>query len=234
MNIGLITDSEVIKISYNYYLKNKKDIPIQSIEAFLRQIIGWRNYVYVLYMLEGKTMFESNQLRHYNKLPYKQLWTATTNITPIDDAINYIIRYSYTHHIQRLMFLGAYLLLLNIDPKEVYRIFMEWTIDAYDWVMVPNIFGMSQYATPLMMTRPYFSSYNYLLKMSNYKKAEWCSIWEALYYTFINKHKKMLKKNYAFAMQVKNLTNKSIIERKRLFSIAKDYKQELNITARKN
>ena len=223
MNIGILTDKEVVKISYSYYLKNKKEIPIQSIEAFLRQIIGWRNYVYVLYMLEGTNMFESNQLDHTNRLPYKRLWTGTTGILPIDNIIQKIVKYSYAHHIERLMFLGSYLLLLNIDPKQVYRIFMEWTIDAYDWVMVPNIFGMSQYASPIMMTRPYFSSYNYLLKMSNYKKDDWCLIWEALYYTFINKHRKMLAKNYAFASQVKNLDNKSIHDRKKLFAIAKDY-----------
>jgi len=229
MNIGLITDKEVVHTSYKYYNEHIKEIPIQSIEAFLRQIIGWRNYVYVLYMLEGKTMFESNQLEHYNKLPYKKLWTANTNIKPIDDIINNIIKYSYTHHIQRLMFLGSYLLLLNIEPKQVYRIFMEWTIDAYDWVMVPNIFGMSQYATPIMMTRPYFSSYNYLLKMSNYKKDDWCLIWEALYYSFLNKHYKMLKKNYAFSRQIKHLDNKSVSDKNKLFSIAKKYISNLSL-----
>ena len=223
MNIGLITDTEVVKISYDFYLKNQEDIPIQSIEAFLRQIIGWRNYVYVLYMLEGKTMYNSNLLKHHNKLPYVRLWTATTNIKPIDNIINKIIKYSYAHHIERLMFLGSYLLLLNIEPKQVYNIFMEWTIDAYDWVMVPNIFGMSQYASPIMMTRPYFSSYNYLIKMSNYKKDDWCIIWKALYYSFLNKHHKLLIKNYAIATQVKNLDKMAITDRKKLFTIAKNY-----------
>ncbi len=227
MNIGIITDRDVVNISYKYYLKHQDEIPLESIEAFLRQIIGWRNYVYVLYMLEGKNMFESNQLKHTNEMPYDRLWNGTTGILPIDNIIKKIVKYSYAHHIERLMFLCSYLLLLNIDPKQVYKIFMEWTIDAYDWVMVPNIFGMSQYATPLMMTRPYFSSYNYLLKMSNYKRDEWCKIWEGLYYTFLNKHRKILSKNYAFASQVKNLDNKSLNEKKKLFAIAKDYQDRL-------
>lgn len=227
MNIGIITDKEVVNISYKYYLKHQDDIPLESIEAFLRQIIGWRNYVYVLYILEGKNMFESNQLEHTNELPYDRLWNGTTGILPIDNIINKIIKYSYAHHIERLMFLGSYLLLLGIDPKQVYNIFMEWTIDAYDWVMVPNIFGMSQYSSPIMMTRPYFSSYNYLLKMSNYKKDEWCVIWGALYYTFLNRHRKLLIKNYAFASQIKNLDNKSLNEKKKLFAIAKDYQDRL-------
>ena len=227
MNIGILTDREVIKHTLKFYNKDREQIPIESIEAFLRQIIGWRNYVYVLYMLEGEQMYESNQLNHTNILPYTSLWEGTIGIEPVDDAIKYIIKYSYTHHIQRLMVLGSYLLLLEIDPKEVYRIFMEWTIDAYDWVMVPNIFGMSQFATPIMMNRPYFSSYNYLLKMSNYKNAEWCEIWKALYYSFISKHKKILSKNYAFASQVKNWEKKSTSEKKELLTISNNYKINL-------
>ena len=227
MNIGILTDREVIKHTLKYYKKNHNQIPLTSIEAFIRQIIGWRNYVYVLYMLEGKNMYETNQLKHKNDLPYKHLWEASTNILPVDDAIKNIIKYSYTHHIQRLMVLGSYLLLLEIDPKEVYRIFMEWTIDAYDWVMVPNIFGMSQFATPQMMTRPYFTSYNYLLKMSNYKNAEWCEIWKALYYSFINRHQKLLAKNYAFASQVSNWKKKSTKEKKELLQISNEYKKTI-------
>ena len=227
MNIGILTDREVIKHTLAYYKKNHQQIPLGSIEAFIRQIIGWRNYVYVLYMLEGKNMYESNQLNHTNRLPYRRLWEGTTGIEPVDDAIKNIIKYSYTHHIQRLMVLGSYLLLLEIEPKEVYRIFMEWTIDAYDWVMVPNIFGMSQFATPIMMNRPYFSSYNYLLKMSNYNNAEWCNIWKALYYSFISKHKKILSKNYAFASQVKNWDKKTPSEKKELLRIGNNYKINL-------
>ena len=115
---------------------------------------------------------------NFHKLPYKQLWTATTEIKPIDDIIKKIIKYAYAHHIERLMYLGSYLLLLQIKPKEVYKIFMEWTIDAYDLTMVPNIMGMSQYATDIMMTRPYFSSYNYILRMS--KKDDWCDKWGSI------------------------------------------------------
>ena len=227
MNIGILTDKEVIKITLNYYNNHTKKIPLQSIEAFLRQIIGWRNYVYVLYLLEGPTLYKSNQLNHTNKLPYTQLWEGTTNILPVDDTIKNIVKYSYTHHINRLMILGSYLLLLETDPKEVYKIFMEWTIDAYDWVMVPNIFGMSQYSTSMIMTRPYFSSYNYILKMSNYKKDDWCLTWQALYYSFINKHKKLLSKNYAFASQVYNWNRKSAQEKKDLLKTSKNYIESL-------
>jgi deoxyribodipyrimidine photolyase-related protein len=92
----------------------------------------------------------------------------------------------------------------QIDPKEVYRYFMEWSIDAYEWVMVPNIFGMSQYADGgIMMKRPYFSSSNYILKMSNYKRGEWCAVWDAAYYEFLKKNKAFFKNNYFYANSLK-------------------------------
>lgn len=228
MNIGLITDTEVVNTSYNFYLENHKSISIQSFEGFIRQVIGWRNYVYTLYLLEGDKMYESNLLNHHNQLPTRKFWEGKTGIIPIDSIINKIVKYSYAHHIERLMYLGNFMLLCLIDPKEVYRIFMEWTIDAYDWVMVPNVFGMSQYATNIMMTRPYFSSSNYILKMSSYKKNNyWENILNALYYNFINKHQNILRKNYAVAQQVKHWDNKTDEEQKELLTTAKKYLSEL-------
>lgn len=223
MNIGLITDTEVIKISYEYYQTNKK-IPIQSFEGFIRQIIGWRNYVYTIYLLEGEKMYESNYLKHNNKLNYEKMWLGETKIKPIDSIINKLVNYAYAHHIERLMYLGNFMLLCQIDPKDVYRIFMEWSIDSYDWVMIPNVFGMSQFASTIMMTRPYFASSNYINKMSDFKKdGEWDKIWNALYYNFINKHQNILRKNYAVAQQVKHWDNKNDQEKKDLINIAKKY-----------
>jgi len=146
---------------------------------------------------------------------------------PIDFLINKIKAYAYVHHIERLMYLSNWLLMNEINPKEVYRIFMEWTIDAYEWVMIPNIFGMGQYSTNIMMTRPYFSSSNYILKMSNFKKGEWCKTWDAVYYSFINKNKKLLASNYSTAMQVKHWDNKSKEEQKELLLLAKTYQKKI-------
>ncbi len=223
MNIGLLKDSDVINISYEFYKNN--NIKISSFEGFIRQIIGWRTYVYALYILEGKHMFNSNQLNNKKKISDK--WWNTVNIEPIDFLINKIKKHAYVHHIERLMYLSNWMLMNNIHPKEVYRIFMEWTIDAYEWVMIPNVFGMGQFATDIMMTRPYFCSSNYILKMSNFKKAEWCNIWDAVYYSFINKHEKLLASNYATAMQVKHWKNKTKIEQKELLDKAKKYQREL-------
>jgi deoxyribodipyrimidine photolyase-related protein len=222
MNIGLLTDIEVVNISYEYYLQNDNKISIQSYEGFIRQVIGWRNYVYLLYNLERENLFEANQLNHTN-LINKNWWKASLNIEPIDFIINKIINYSYAHHIERLMYLGNFMLLCKIHPKEVYKIFMEWTIDAYDWVMVPNVFGMSQYASDIMMTRPYFSSSNYICKMSDFKKGEWTKTWDALYYSFIGTHAKLFRHNYAIARQVILWTNKTKSEQRAYNQIANEY-----------
>jgi len=220
LNIGLLTDIEIVNISNEFYLQN--NIKIQSYEGFIRQIIGWRNYMYLIYNLERDNLFNSNLLNHHNKISEKW-WLGTTTIPIIDFIINKIVNYSYAHHIERLMYLGNFMLLCKIHPKEVYKIFMEWTIDAYDWVMVPNIFGMSQYASDIMTTRPYFSSSNYIMKMGNFvEKGDWCIIWDALYYSFIHEHMELFKKNYAIAQQVNNWLKKD--NKKEIINIANKFK----------
>ena len=105
---------------------------------------------------------------------------------------------------------------------------MEWTIDAYEWVMIPNVYSMSQYADGgLIMTRPYFSSSNYILKMSDYKKGTWCKTLDALYYNFINKHKTYLSKNYSTSRQVAFWNKKSALEQKNIIKIAYDYLKKI-------
>lgn len=229
MNIGILPDILVVKITNDYYIKHKTKIPIASFEGFIRQVIGWRNYVYSIYMLEP-TMYNKNFLNFNNKID-ERYWLATTDIKPIDTIITNIVKYSYVHHIERLMYLGNWFLINMIDPKEVYRIFMEWTIDAYDWVMVPNVMGMSQYADGgRMMTRIYFSSSNYIDKMSTFKKSkteDWWKIWDAIYYSFINKNIGILENNYATARQVKHWKNKTQSEKNKLLQIAHDYQKKL-------
>ncbi len=225
MNIGILPDICVLIIVQKYYNKNKSKIPIASYEGFIRQVIGWRNYMYSIYLLEPN-MYHLNKLKHHNTIS-DNYWTANTNIKPLDTIIKNIVKYSYVHHIERLMILGNWFLINQSDPKEVHRIFMEWCIDAYDWVMVPNVMGMSQYADGgKIMTRIYFSSSNYINKMSNFKKIkseEWWRIWDAKYYSFINKHQDLLKKNYATSRQVAFWLKKSSSEKKKLLKIANDF-----------
>jgi len=226
MNIGILTDTMVIKKVNDYY--NKHTVPIASFEGFIRQVIGWRNYVYSIYMLEPK-MYDMNKMGHTHKIN-STYWTGI-DIRPIDSTIQKIVKYSYANHIERLMILGNWFLINQKDPKEVHRIFMEWTVDAYDWVMVPNVMGMSQYADGgMMMTRIYFSSSNYIEKMSDYKKKSnetWWKIWDAIYYNFIDKHYDLLKSNYATARQAAHWRKKSQKEKLEILENSKKYIKNL-------
>lgn len=193
LNIGLITPEEVIQSALEAYEKGL--VAINSVEGFLRQIIGWREFIRGCYVIKGTEQRTSNVFKHRKPIPYK-FWKGQTGIDPIDQTIKKILKTGYCHHIERLMILGNFLLLCECDPNEVYQWFMEHFVDAYDWVMVPNIYGMSQYADGgVMTTKPYISGANYILKMSNYPKGTWVPIWDGLFWQFIEKHKKLFSEN---------------------------------------
>ena len=193
LNSGLLTPQEVLKGIIDYSQQN--DIRFNSLEGFVRQVVGWREFLRAVYTLQGQKQKESNFWGFEHKLP-PQFYDATTGIDPVDHIIKRVLTNAYAHHIERLMVLGNFMLLCEIAPKEVYRWFMELFIDAYEWVMVPNIFGMSQYADGGMITtKPYISSSNYIRKMSDFKPGPWCDIWDSLFWRFIHTHKKVFAQN---------------------------------------
>lgn len=197
LNTGLLTPDYVVQETLKFSKKEK--VPLNSLEGFIRQIIGWREFVHCVYRLEEKNE-RKNYFNHTNKLP-KSFYDGSTTLEPVDSTIKKVLTYAYAHHIERLMILGNILLLCCIDPDEIYTWFMELFIDAYDWVMVPNVYSMSQFADGgLMTTKPYFSSSNYVLKMSNYQKNRWNKIWDALFWNFMHEHRKKLAKNPRLAL----------------------------------
>ena len=222
LNIGLLTPEFIVDKIVKYFREHKSREFYFSIEGYIRQIIGWREYVRMVYLFKSTDLLK-NKLKHKNKLlPIKKL---KTNIYPIDHLIEKTKKWCWIHHIERLMFIGNYFFLCKINPKDVMKFYMEnISLDAYEWVMIPNVYGMSQYSgLNLMTTRPYFSSSNYLLKMSNYKKGEWCKIFDALYYNFINDHQKILKNNYSTANSVNNWNKKTSLQKKEIIKIAKQH-----------
>jgi len=187
LNVGLLNPRQVVEQAINA-AKSDEKIELNSLEGFVRQIIGWREYVRLIYELEGKRQKESNHWNNTNPMPHS-FYTASTGIPPVDRAIDRIRRFGYLHHIERLMVIGNFALLCEIDPDEVYRWFMEMSIDSYDWVMTPNVYGMSQFADGgLITTKPYISSSNYVRKMSDYPEGDWCDVWDGLFWRFIKRH----------------------------------------------
>ncbi len=200
LNTGLITPAYVIEQSIAFAETN--NIPINSLEGFVRQIIGWREFIRGIYESRGSDERTRNFWGFTKKIPIS-FYNGTTGIYPIDQTIKKTLETGYCNHIERLMVLGNFMLLCEFDPDEVYRWFMELFIDSYDWVMVPNVYGMSQFADGgLMATKPYISGSNYLMKMSNYKKGEWQAVWDGLFWRFMDTHRSFFKQNPRLGMLV--------------------------------
>ena len=201
LNVGLISPKEIIDACLLYAKENK--VPINSTEGFVRQIIGWREFIRGVYITRGSEERTTNFWKFKKKIPVS-FYTGTTGIPPIDITIKKVLETGYCHHIERLMVLGNFMLLCEFDPDDVYRWFMELFIDSYDWVMVTNVYGMSQFADGgLMASKPYISGSNYLMKMSNYKKGEWQAVWDGLFWRFMNSHRDFFLSNPRLGMLVR-------------------------------
>lgn len=203
LNVGLLQPMQVVKTALEY--AQKYEVSLNSLEGFIRQIIGWREFVRGVYVYKGVEERTRNFWKFTTPLP-KTFYTADTGIVPLDITLKKVTHTAYCHHIERLMVLGNFMLLTEIETDSVYRWFMEMFIDAYDWVMVPNVYGMSQFADGgIMSTKPYISGSNYLMKMSDYPKGDWQHSWDGLYWNFIDKHWDFFTKNPRLKMMCRLL-----------------------------
>jgi deoxyribodipyrimidine photolyase-related protein len=211
LNTGLLTPQFVVDEALKFAAKN--NVPFNSVEGFIRQIIGWREFIRMVYAFKGVEERTRNYWGFTRKIP-ASFWNGTTGIPPIDMTIKKVLETGYCHHIERLMVLGNFMLLCEFDPDEVYEWFMIFFIDAYDWVMVPNVYGMSQFADGgLMSTKPYISGSNYLMKMGNYEKGEWQVIWDGLFWHFMDKQRKFFLSNPRLGMLV-HMFDKMAVEKR--------------------
>ena len=222
LNIGLVTPFEVLKELENYY----DNVPINSYEGFLRQIIGWREFIRGIYQDKSEIQENGNFLSHTKKLNLNW-YSGNTKIKPLDDAIKFTLKYGYSHHINRLMIIGNIMNLSEVHPKQIYNWFMEMYVDSSDWVMVPNVFGMATFADGgIMSTKPYICGSNYILKMSDYKKDDWCDILDGLYWRFIRNNNEFLGKNPRLSLMVNALKKIEEGRRKNIFKKAEIFIEE--------
>lgn len=232
-NIGLITPDDIVQ-HVKQYKKN-----IASKEGFIRQVIGWREYCYFTYDLYYKNLI-SNSLYKSNKYTIpKHVWNKSTQIPPIDNILKNVSQNGYSHHIERLMGIGNFLILIETNTKSIYEWFQTMYIDAYDVFMVPNVYGMLCYskltANYHMMTRPYFASSNYLIKMSDYKSSsepevklddkiyKWDEIMDSLYWYHIYKYSEEFKKIYATSSGVARFNKFDSNKKKKIIELANNY-----------
>lgn len=192
LNMGLLQPQDVVRAVISAF--QQQSLPISSVEGFLRQIIGWREYVRLMYQLKGVQLRNANYFGHTRTLT-DAWYQGSTGIPLLDSVILKAHSTAYTHHIERLMVVGNIMLMCEINPHQIYTWFMEHSIDAFDWVMVPNVYGMSQFAAgPLMTTKPYLSGSAYLKKMGA-TRGDWEQVVDGLYWRFLSRHKDQLASN---------------------------------------
>jgi deoxyribodipyrimidine photolyase-related protein len=226
LNSGLLTPEQVVRETLSF--AKTHEVPLASLEGFLRQIIGWREFIRGIYQNFSDQQENSNFFQHKKKLS-DDWYKGTTGIAPLDHAIKKVLKYGYNHHIERLMVIGSLMLLLEVDPKEAHRWFMEMYIDSSDWVMGPNVFGMALFSDGgIFATKPYFCGSNYYRKMGGYKANEtWCDAVDGLYWGFIDKHQSFFRKNPRLSMMVRTLEKMDPAKRKRLSKSAEELKKRI-------
>ncbi|OYT93403.1 MAG: cryptochrome/photolyase family protein [Burkholderiales bacterium PBB3] len=213
MNLKLLNPREVVQAAEDAYRAGQA--PLAAVEGFIRQILGWREYVRGIYWTQMPDYLERNALNAQAELP-TWYWTGDTDMACLRDAIGQTLEHGYAHHIQRLMVTGLYALLLGVKPQAVHQWYLSVYVDAVEWVELPNTLGMGQFGDGgLMASKPYVASGKYIQRMSNHCKGckydpalstgETACPYTTLYWDFLNRHEVMLKKNPRMAMQLKNL-----------------------------
>ena len=169
LNIGLLKPLDVCRKAEKAFFDGRA--PLNSVEGFIRQIIGWREYIRGIYFLQGPNYTQNNYLDHNRPLP-SLYWGKESGLNCLDQCVKQTEEFSYAHHIQRLMVTGNFALLTGVSPYEIHEWYLSVYIDAFEWVEAPNTIGMSQFADGgVVASKPYVSSGAYINKMSNYCKS---------------------------------------------------------------
>jgi deoxyribodipyrimidine photolyase-related protein len=213
LNVKLLNPREVVQAAETAYRQGKA--PLAAVEGFIRQILGWREYVRGIYWTQMPGYLEGNALDAQEQLP-AFFWTGDTDMACLRDALKQTLAQGYAHHIQRLMVIGLYTLMRGVHPKEVHAWFLSVYVDAVEWVELPNTLGMAQFGDGgLMGSKPYIASGKYIQRMSNH--CQGCRFdpaqstgtaacpYTTLYWDFLMRHRRLLEKNPRMGMQLKNL-----------------------------
>jgi deoxyribodipyrimidine photolyase-related protein len=213
LNLKLLNPREVIQDAERAY--HEGHAPLNAVEGFIRQILGWREYVRGVYWRFMPDYADRNGLDAHAPLP-AFYWTAETEMTCLRQCIQQTLDRGYAHHIQRLMVTGLFALLLGVEPKQVHEWYLAVYVDAVEWVELPNTLGMSQFADDgVMATKPYCASGNYIRRMSNYcsdcrydpsrRTGDDACPFTTLYWDFLMRHKERLGQNRRMGLQLYNL-----------------------------
>ena len=213
LNLGLITPDIIIQKIMTYH--HSKGVRLNSLEGYIRQIIGWREFMRGIYQNFSKEMESGNFFKNTRKMK-DTFYDGNTGLDPLDHAIKNADKFGWSHHIERLMILSNIMNLCEVEPKSVYKWFMEMFVDSSDWVMVPNVYGMGLFSDGgIFATKPYICGSSYFMKMMDFKRGDWCNVMDGLYWRFIDRNRKFFLKNPRLSMMVR-IFDKMKEDRKKL------------------
>lgn len=236
LNLKLISPRRVIDAAVRAF--DRGEASLASVEGFVRQVLGWREFVRGLYWTNMPDYLESNALQALAPLP-EFYWTGRTEMRCLAETIGQSLQYGYAHHIQRLMVTGLFALLLGVEPKRVHEWYLAIYVDAVEWVELPNTLGMSQFADGGMMgSKPYVASGKYIQRMSNYcagcrynpaqASGENACPFTTLYWDFLIRHRDQFRRHPRVAMQWRNLSRLNPAKRAAISRWANALRAEFN------
>jgi deoxyribodipyrimidine photolyase-related protein len=237
LNTKMIDPYEVVQKAEHHWRSHHDNLPIQQVEGFIRQILGWREYMRIIYWNEMPGYAQKNFFEAQRKLP-EYYWTGHTHMKCIEHAVSQSLDYAYAHHIQRLMVTGNFAMMAGIDPDEVDRWYLGIYIDAFEWVEITNTRGMSQFADGgIVGTKPYAASASYMHKMGEYcsachydrkkKHGEKACPFNSLYWHFIDQCREKMPKNQRMSMMYRLLDKMDRTEKDKVMNQAQWYLENL-------
>ncbi len=234
LNLGLLHPAEVVGRALQAYQEG--GIPLSSIEGFVRQIIGWREYIYHIYRREMPGLAQANQLEAHRPLP-PLYWGAPTRMRCLNSVIQRVWQRGYAHHIERLMVLANFALLYGANPQELNRWFISAFVDSADWVMVPNVLGMGVFASPILSSKPYAASGKYIARMGNHCERCFYKVQEtlgeracpfnSLYWDFLAQHRARLEGHPRLGALFRHWDRRSSAEQQAIHQQAQRLRQGL-------
>ncbi len=224
LNVGLLNPQDVVDAALTY--ADTEDVDLSNLEPLIRRVLGWREYVRGLYVTQHISL-RSGGGQIQQPLP-NAFWQGTTGLPPVDDVIAKVNKNAYAHHNERLMIMGNIMLLCEVKPDAMYEWFLSLFIDSYDWMLVPNIYGISQLSDlGGMVTKPYISASTYIRSMSHYPEGEWCNVWDGLFWNYVERHRDTLAKNPRTSVLVKSLARVNPDRRRIITYRAQDFLDSL-------
>lgn len=189
LNSGLLSPRQVVQAALE---RDKREpVGLPSLEGFVQKILGWREFARGDYVVQGTQLKKGNPFKQQRKLT-KSWYSGNLGIPPFDDMAKKVIAHGYAHHNERLMVAANLMTICEIHPDDIYRWFSEMFVDAYDWTVIPNTYGIGQFSDT---TVPYISAANGILSLSSYERGQWSDIWDGLYWRFIEKNSGLIKHN---------------------------------------